>query len=124
MLRRKARSDAEPPVAFGKAENAESSDACKEEARSRRVATWGADWETTGADVGESGGRKLNQSGDVGTSNLGFEDDPVELLGVELLGISGQRERNRRFFQPRSIPAPYTRLSRKPSPLFFSSNFQ
>ena len=64
MLRRKARSDAEPPVAFGKAEKVESSDACKEEARSSRVATWDADWEITGADVVvESGGRKLNQSG-------------------------------------------------------------
>ena len=51
MLRRKTRSDAEPPVAFGKAEKVESSDARKEEARSSRVVTWDADWEITGADV-------------------------------------------------------------------------
>lgn len=100
MLRRKARSDAEPPVAFGKAEKAESSDACKEEARSKRVATWGADWETTGADVEESGGIKLNQSGDAGTSSLALEDDAVELLG-----ISGGRERTTDFLASR-IPAP------------------
>ena len=38
MLRRKARSDAEPSVAFGKVEKVESSDACKEEARLSKVA--------------------------------------------------------------------------------------
>jgi hypothetical protein len=107
MLRRKARSDAEPPVACGKAEKVESSDACREEARSSRVATWDADWETTGANVVESGGRKLNQSGDVGTSSLALEDEAAELLG-----ISSRRERNSRFsasgtrFSPaRWIPA-------------------
>lgn len=82
MLRRKARSDAEPPVAFSEAEEVESSDACKEEARSSKAATWDADWEITGADVVESGGRKLNQSGDVGTSCLALEDDAAELLGI------------------------------------------
>lgn len=82
MLRRKARSDAEPPVAFGKAEKVESSDACKEEARSNKVATWDADWETTRADVVESGGRKLNQSGDAGTSRLALEDEAAEPLGI------------------------------------------
>lgn len=90
MLRRNARSDAEPPVAFGKVEKVESSDACKEEARSNRVVTWDADWETTGADVLESGGRKLNQSGDAGTSSLALEDEATEILG-----ILGRRERNR-----------------------------
>ncbi len=75
ILRRKARSDAEPPVAFGKAENVESSDACKEEARSSRVVTWDADWKTTGTDAVESGGIKLNQSGDAGTSSLALEDE-------------------------------------------------
>ena len=48
MLRRKARSDAEPPVAFGRAEKLESSDACKEDARAIKVAIWEAEWETTG----------------------------------------------------------------------------
>jgi hypothetical protein len=64
------------------------------------------DWETTGADVEESGGRKLNQSGDAGTSSLALEDDAVELLG-----ISGERKRNRRFFSSdsRRIRPPLTK---------------
>ena len=118
MLRRKARSDAELPVAFGKAEKVESSDACKEEARSRRVATWGADWETTGSDVVESGGRKLNQSGDAGTSSLALDDDAAELFG-----ISGRRQCK---FSPGSRPA-YSASSHKNRPFnkfsFFFSVF-
>jgi hypothetical protein len=112
MLRRKARSDAEPPVACGKAEKVESSDACREEARSSRVATWDADWETTGANVVESGGRKLNQSGDVGTSSLALEDEAAELLG-----ISSRRERNSRVFSFRD--AVFTRPldSRRATPM-------
>ncbi|SRR6266478_2171638 len=82
ILRRKARSDAEPPVAFGKAENVESSDACKEEARSSKVAIWDAGWEVAGVGVVESGGRNLNQSGDAGTSSLALEDEAAELLGI------------------------------------------
>jgi len=96
ILRKKARSDAEPPVAFGKAEKLESSDTCREDARSSRAATWDADWETTGADVVESGGRKLNQSGDAGTSSLALEDEAAEPLG-----IPGGFERNGRVFSLR-----------------------
>jgi hypothetical protein len=107
MLRRKARSDAEPPVAFGKAEKVESSDACKEEARSSRVATWDADWETTGADVVESGGRKLNQSGDAGTSSLA-----VEVEAAELLGIWGRRNGQVFSFATRFSPARWSPAAR------------
>jgi len=82
MLRRKARSDAEPPVDFGKAEKVESSDACKEEARVSKVAIWETDWETTGPEVVGSGGRKSNQPGDAGTSSLVLEDETVGLLGM------------------------------------------
>ena len=74
MLRKNARSDAEPPVAFGKAEKVASSDVCKEEARSSKLAIWEADWETTGIEVVGSGGRKLNQSGDAGMSSLALEE--------------------------------------------------
>ena len=111
MLRRKARSDAEPPVAFGKAEKVESSDACKEEARSSRMATWDADWETTGADVVESGGRKLNQSGDAGTSSLA-----LEVEAAELLGISSGRERNSRVFSFGTRFSPAARHSKPQIP--------
>lgn len=131
MLRRKARSDAEPPVAFGKAEKVESSDACREEARSSRVATWDADWETMGADVVESGGRKLNQSGDAGTSSLALEDEAAELWG-----IWGGRDATAKFsalerrgfyppvgFPPRDTEASNSCLSRKfPFQLFFFSS--
>ena len=82
MLRRKARSDAEPPVAFGKVEKVESSDACKEEARLSKVAIWEADWDTTRSEVAGSGRRKLNQSGDAGTSSLAFEDETAGLSGI------------------------------------------
>jgi hypothetical protein len=64
------------------------------------VATWDADWETTG-DVVESGGRKLNQSGDAGTSNLALEDEAAELLG-----ISSGRERKDRVFSFRDAVSP------------------
>jgi hypothetical protein len=70
------------------------------------VATWDADWETMGADVVESGGRKLNQSGDAGTSSLALEDEAAELWG-----ISGGRDGQifsfgtTRFSPARWIPA-------------------
>ena len=123
ILRRKARSDAEPPVAFGKAENVESSDACKEEARSSRVVTWDADWKTTGTDAVESGGIKLNQSGDAGTSSLALEDEAAELLGIPV-DVSATAEFS--ASPARWIPAPRMAaclsLARKPSSqlLFFS----
>jgi hypothetical protein len=116
MLRRKARSDAELPVAFGKAEKVESSDACKEEARSSRVATCDADWGTTGADDVESGGIKLNQSGDAGTSSFALGDEAAELLG-----IPGERERNGRVFTP--VPPRMASHENLP-PHFFSSPLQ
>jgi hypothetical protein len=81
MLRKKARSDAEPPVAFGKAEKVESSDACKDDARSSKVAIWEADWETTGLEVVGSGGRKSNQPGEAGMRSFALEDGLLSILG-------------------------------------------
>jgi len=82
ILRRKARSDTEPPAAFDRAEKAKISEACNEEARSSKAATWGADWETTMSEgVGRAGG-KLNQSGVAGKSSLALEDEAGDLSGA------------------------------------------
>jgi hypothetical protein len=82
ILRRNARSDTEPPVAFDRAENEEISEACNEEARSKKAATWGVDWETrTSEGVGRAG-RKLNQSGAAGKSSLALETEASGLSGA------------------------------------------
>jgi hypothetical protein len=79
ILRRKGkdRTDAEPPVAFGKVEKeVESSDAGKEKARLSKVAIWEANWETAGSEVVVgSGGRYLNQAGDAGTNSFVLGDE-------------------------------------------------
>jgi len=80
IFRRKARSDAEPPPAFGRAENAETSEACKEEARSNRVDNWDVEWETAGPAVAGRVGRISNQLGVTGTTILALEDEAAGLL--------------------------------------------
>lgn len=81
ILRRKARSDEEPPAALDKAEE-ESSEACKDEARSSKAASWDDDGEITESEAVGSGGRKLNQPGVAGTSSLALEDEAGGLSGV------------------------------------------
>jgi hypothetical protein len=81
ILRRKTRSEAELPAASDRTEKAEFSEACNEEARSSKAATWEVDWETTVSEA-MRGGRKLNQPGVAGTSSLALEEDGSGLSGA------------------------------------------
>jgi hypothetical protein len=82
ILRRKARSDTEPPAVFDRVEKVEISEACNEEARSSNAATWGTDLETTISEWVGRAGRNLNQSGVAGKSSLALEDEAGGLPGA------------------------------------------
>lgn len=99
ILRRKARSDAEPPAALDR-EKVESSDACNEDARLSKRASWDAD--TTDVEVAGRKGRKLNQPGVAGMSSLALDDGASGGIRLEV----GRRKKEERFLRPsgRDIP--------------------